>query len=316
MTAFRTRRACAPTIVPVSGLLRVDDRMKKIAQRRAASAERLWARIFPNFVGFAGDSLRLSKSLFGQSTIAIVMPRIFQLVASQARGIEQRNPAVAIKTWSSVSENAGTILGINAESVFVLTVKAATKGEIEPIEKRIGAGADPNAVGASRAVIIPFAKLRRIQLGEGRRMLEFFYPHETDGSRESKAKFPTKVRFRERREIAEQIASATGRPVTESSVNASLLRVLYGPALFAALTAGFTWMIYGMAADLEAGKEVVARGRRKGIQQLFIWLAGLLGTKVTLAIGVVFIALWVGLAILLIVKRPQVIRLEFETAAG
>ena len=29
-----------------------------------------------------------------------------------------------------------------------------------------------------------------------------------------------------------------------------------------------------------------------------------------------FIALWVGLAILLIVKRPQVIRLEFETAAG
>jgi hypothetical protein len=223
---------------------------------------------------------------------------------------------VAIKTWSSVSENAGTILGINAEGVFILTVKAATKGEIEPIEQRIGAGADPNSVGASRAVIIPFAKLRRIQLGEGRRMLEFFYPHETDGSRESKAKFPTKVRFRERREIAEQIASATGRPVTESSVNASLLRVLYGPALFAALTAGFTWMIYGMAADLEAGEEVVARGRRKGIQQLFIWLAGLLGTKVTLVIGCVFIALWVGLAILLIVKRPQVIRLEFETAAG
>jgi hypothetical protein len=222
---------------------------------------------------------------------------------------------MAIKTWSSVSEKSGAILGIDAGSVFVLTVKASTKGEIEPIEKRIAAGADPNSVGALDAVIIPFTKLRRIQVADGKRKLEFYYPPETETSRESKATFPTKVRFTERRAIAQEIAKATGRPVTESSVDASVLSVLYGPALFTALTAGATWTMYGMAADLEAGKEVVAHGRRKGVMQLLIWLAGILGTKAILVIGGVFIALWIGLAILLIVKRPQIIRLEFETAA-
>jgi hypothetical protein len=223
---------------------------------------------------------------------------------------------VAVKTWSSVSESTGSILGINGDSVFILTVRRTTQDALEAIKMRLTAGADPNQVGASSALIIPFAKLRRIQATDGRRVLEFFSPRESDDSKESRAKFPIKVRITERVAIAQEIARATGRPVTETSVDAGVLSVLKAPAVFAALIAGFTWELHRTAAELEAGKEVVAFGRRKGVMQLLIWLSGALGTTMTLVIGGVLMAAVIALAVALIVKRPQVHRLEFETASA
>jgi len=206
------------------------------------------------------------------------------------------------------------VLGINSEAAFLLTVKGASaQAAIRQIEQQIAEGTDPTEAGASSVVVIPFSKLRRIQVGV--RRLQLDYPDETDEARERRATFKTKANFAQRQVIAQEIARATGRTVTESSVDLGLLTVLRGPAVFAVLTAGLTWLVYSFAADIEAGKNVVLQGQRKGFQQLIIWLASILGTKVTLAIGGLFLAGWIGLAILWVVKRPQIHRLELGPAS-
>ena len=64
--------------------------------------------------------------------------------------------------------------------------------------------------------------------------------------------------------------------------------------------------VYLSAADMAAGKVVeVKGGRRRGLQQMAVWVAELLGTTGTIIVGVVLLLLIVGWTAKRIIHRPE-----------
>ena len=169
-------------------------------------------------------------------------------------------------------------------------------------------------MGASVIETIPFAKLRRIQASELWKTVEFRYTDPANEAKERRTVFQTDGPFEYCQSIVRAISSASQRSNQESFADASILSVLLMPGLALGIVAIFVGVLYSTAADLEAGKEVVAQGRRAGLKQLLIWLSAILGTKVTLLIGgISFVAIniWIFRRI---VKRPQILKLDFESS--
>jgi hypothetical protein len=219
---------------------------------------------------------------------------------------------VATMTWSNVLENNGFILGIDSEAVFLLTmVGLSKKSALQKIQTQLVEGAAPTEVGAAEVVSIPFSNLRRIQVSELWQTVDFRYADATNNDKERHTTFQTEGPFEYCQSIAREVASAAQRTSNESFADASVLSVLLMPGIFAAIIAIFVGVLYTTAAELEAGTQVVAQGRKAGMKQLLIWLSSILGTKMTLAIGGLCFAAVIFWAFKRIAKRPQILTLDF-----
>jgi hypothetical protein len=84
-----------------------------------------------------------------------------------------------------------------------------------------------------------------------------------------------------------------------------VIEALAPPAIIG-LISGLLWAGLNQSANqLAAGEEVEIRGTRRGLKQLMVWLAEILGTSGTIALGVVLLILVLGWAAARVFKRPQ-----------
>ncbi len=74
-------------------------------------------------------------------------------------------------------------------------------------------------------------------------------------------------------------------------------------------------LVYMAAVGTEQGDEARVHGRNAGAKRLLLFVANLLGTNGTIAVGAILLALFVGWAVMRVVKRPQRLVWGHPTAA-
>jgi len=106
-------------------------------------------------------------------------------------------------------------------------------------------------------------------------------------------------------EILKAILAKSERSFQPSQEELTAVEALIGPVIIGVI-GGLLWLAVNQAAgELAAGKELVAHGRRAGLQRMLFMVAGLLGQTGSMVLGVGFLVLILGWSAARVIKRPE-----------
>jgi hypothetical protein len=206
------------------------------------------------------------------------------------------------RIWTKTADKVAHVLMLRDHEVHclkvtgnMLTLNRNLKGVLEALER----GQAPSNAGAKSVVSLDTRKIGKAQVSPGNGSLTLF--EEGDGA--TKLSFSTGDGNAD--EILRTILAKSERTFQPTQEEIGVVEALIPPAVIGALGGLFWAGVYQSAGKMAAGEVVEAHGRRRGMQQLLIWVAELLGTGGTIAAGAVLLALIVGWAAKRVVKRPE-----------
>ena len=204
------------------------------------------------------------------------------------------------RVWHKVGEKRGEVLVLTGDALHRIEVKGdKAKQEVPALAAAIGQGQD--VAGHPGARVVPLASVRRVEVAPGHSSVKFH--HEAEGK-------PGSLEFSvaeaaHAREIARAAVERAGLPAEERSEDITVGEALMPPIILGAIV-GVVWgLLYMAAVGIEQGDEARIRGRHAGRKRILAFVAQILGTNGTLAVGAVLLALFVGWAVMRVVKRPQ-----------
>jgi hypothetical protein len=178
----------------------------------------------------------------------------------------------------------------------VLTLKKNVQNALEALQQ----GRAPSEVGAKSLETLDTRKIAQASVDPGNASLtlkgEGDNPQSlTFSSADSKAG-----------EILQAILAQSGRNFQPAQEEISFMEAIVPPLILGAICGALWAAVYFSAADMEGGKEVEVKGfRRRGLQRMAIWVAQLLGTNGTIALGIGLAVLFIGWAAMRIIRRPE-----------
>ncbi len=207
------------------------------------------------------------------------------------------------RIWSKSEEKWAYILVLKGPEVFclkvtgnMLTLKRNVKGVIEALEQ----GQPPASVGAKSVETLDARTISKAEVSPGNTSLTLH------GGVDGSTKLAYTTGDSDADAILHAILAQSGRTFQPAEEEIGVVEALVPPAIFG-VVAGLLWAgVYSSAGQIEAGEEVEVRaGRRAGLRRLLVWVAELLGTGGTIAVGVVLLALILGWAAARIIRRPK-----------
>ncbi|SIN78747.1 hypothetical protein SAMN05444166_0852 [Singulisphaera sp. GP187] len=205
--------------------------------------------------------------------------------------------------WSKTQEKWAFILVLRGHEVHCLkvtgislTIKRKVQGVLEALQQ----GKAPAEVGAKSVQTLDARTIGKAEVSPGNGSLTLH--GEADGSK------PLKFSSADDNadEILRAILAQSGRTYQPAQEEIGVVEAVLPLAIFGAL-AGLFWAgVYQAAGKMAAGEVVEVTGyRRRGMQQMLIKVAEILGTGGTIAVGVVLLVLIVGWAVQRIIHRPE-----------
>lgn len=184
-----------------------------------------------------------------------------------------------------------TELRVSGSKIFL-------KKKVTKFLEAIAAGQAPDDAGAKVVNRIDARQIRQVELGPGNDTIKFF-PEDPAGKN---LKFlPDKIKADQ---LWEAIRPATGKDFEPAQVEIGAVEAVLPSTLLAVVVGVFWGVTYHTAGEIASGKAVEATGRRRGTQQLLIWVAETLGTTGLVAAGVLLLLLIGGNAIRRLKFRP------------
>lgn len=204
--------------------------------------------------------------------------------------------------WSKVSDKFAYILLLRDQEVQLFKVSGMSltlKGKVRKVLDALEQGGDPGQAGGKVVETLDAKSIRKAEVSPGNDSLKLYGEGEkprtlsfsTDGSRAD--------------EVLQIILAQSGRTFHTAQEEIGLIEALAPPAIIGVIC-GLLWAGLNQSANqLAAGGEVEIRGTRRGLKQLMVRLAEMLGTSGTMALGVVLLLLVLGWAAARVFKRPQ-----------
>jgi hypothetical protein len=220
---------------------------------------------------------------------------------------------VDLEIWSKVEEKRGVILALRGDELHRIGMIGMSGKPAREIPKMIEAlkqGQEPSSLGARSVETLKIASIGRAEVSPGQDSVKFSAEGD-DGatlnfsSSESKAS-----------EIARAVLARAGRPFLEEKQDIGPVEAVMPPLITGVILGIVCAFLYGTAGQLEGGEQIEVHGRRSGLKRLFVFVAGLLGVKGTMAVGVLILVLVVAWAAMRIVHRPQRTVWQLEQAAA
>jgi hypothetical protein len=209
------------------------------------------------------------------------------------------------RVWHKIEDKQGTVLALTGDAVHHISFSGKNaKQEATEAVTALLAGKDPATVVSSSSKAVPLAAINRVEVSHDHGTVKF---HTVEADK------PVKVEFMVRSGddgpgIARAVVERTAITHPERSEDIGVVEALLAPVILGVI-AGVAWVfVYFAATALDSDEEInVAQGGRRGrgLKRLIVFVAEILGTNGTIAVGAVLLAAFVGWAILRVVKRPQ-----------
>jgi hypothetical protein len=204
--------------------------------------------------------------------------------------------------WSKVSEKYAYILVLRGPEVQLFKVSGMSltlKGKVKKVMEALEQGGDPGQAGGKLVETLDAKSIRKAEVSPGSDSLKLY----GDGEKPRTLSFSTDGNRAD--EVLQVILAQSGRSFHTAQEEIGVIEALAPPAIIG-LISGLLWAGLNQSANqLAAGEEVEIRGTRRGLKQLMAWLAEMLGTSGTIALGVVLLILVLGWAAARVFKRPQ-----------
>jgi hypothetical protein len=203
------------------------------------------------------------------------------------------------RVWHKVGEKRGQVLVLTGDALHRIEVKGdKVKHEVPALAASLGGGQPPSAIGG--ADVVPLAAIRRVEIDPGNTSVKFVHEH---GGKPGSLQFSVQ-QDAHAREIARAAVERAGLPAEERSEDISVGEAVMPPIILGAIVGVFWGLVYMVAAD-DQGGDARVHGRNAGAKRLLLFVAQLLGQTGTLVVGAILLALFVGWAVMRVVKRPQ-----------
>jgi len=204
--------------------------------------------------------------------------------------------------WSKVSDKFAYILVLRGQDVSLLKVTGMSmmlKGKVRKVLEALEQGQSPEEAGGKLVESLNARTISKAEISPGNGSLTLH----GEGDRPKKLSFSTEGSTAD--EVLRTILEQSGRDFQPAQEEIGVVEALIPPAIIGVLGGLFWAGINQSANTLAAGQVVEIKGRRQGMQQMLVWVAELLGTNGTLALGVLLLVLIVGWAIARIARRPE-----------
>ena len=209
------------------------------------------------------------------------------------------------RVWHKVEEKRGVVLALTGDTLYRFEFSGNNaKREAAEAATTLAGGQPPVGVVGGSAKTIPVSAIQRVEVSHDRDTVKF---HTVEQGK------PVKVEFMVRTGddapgIARTVVERAGIEHPERSEDISVFEALLAPVTLAVIC-GVLWaIVYGIATGIEDGEEVNPnRGgmRGRGIKRFFVFIASMLGTNGTIAVGVLLLVAFIAWAVMRVVKRPQ-----------
>ena len=206
------------------------------------------------------------------------------------------------RVWHKVEEKQGVVLALTGDALYRIefTGKNARSEATEVATALLG-GQNPASVVSSASKVVPLSAIQRVEVSHDRDTVKF---HGVEGEQPSKVEFTVRSGD-DAPGIARAVVERAAIAHPERSEDIGVFEALLSPVILGAIVGALWAMVYFAATGIEQGEEIHVRGRRGGIKRLFVFVAEMLGTNGTIALGAVLLVAFLGWAVLRIVKRPQ-----------
>lgn len=213
------------------------------------------------------------------------------------------------RTWVCPGDKRTIILALRGESVHRLLVRAMMlRKKTNEVVEALEAGADPETLGAKQVETLDARSIVKAEVAPGNGVLT------VHGGPDGSQKLSFTVAGNDADVVLAEILGRSGKTFETATEEVGVGEAVL-PPIIVGLFGGILWaIVFGMANQLASGKEVEIKGRRRGIQQMALWVAELLGYNGTLAVGLALGLLIVGWLASRIVKRP--VRTVWKVAGG
>ncbi len=205
-----------------------------------------------------------------------------------------------VQLWSKADEKRAVILALRGDEIHCLEVTGnKARKEAARILGALQEGQEPSTLGANSSSALKVGSIGRAQVCEDNTLVEF-HPEGENGK-------PVKFASGDKKgaEIIRSVLARAGRPYREEKQDITAVEAVLPPIIIGVIV-GFVWtMIYWTAGKIASGENVEVSGRRRGLQQMFVWVAEMLGLNGTLAVGAVLLLAIIGWATMRVVRRPQ-----------
>jgi hypothetical protein len=207
------------------------------------------------------------------------------------------------RIWSKSEEKWAYILVLKGQEVNVLKVTGnmlTLKRNVQGVMEALQQGEPPASVGAKSVETLDARTISKAEVSPGNATLTLH------GGADGSTELAYTTGDSDADAILKEILAQSGRTFQPAEEEIGVIEALIPPGIFGALAAIFWFAVYSSAGQMEAGEEVDVRpGRRAGLRWLLVWVAELLGTGGTIALGVVLLALILGWAAARIIRRPK-----------
>lgn len=205
-----------------------------------------------------------------------------------------------LQIWSKVEEKRGVILALRGDAVHRIGISGRkARREVPKMIEALEQGQEPASLGAGSVETLKVGSIGRAEVNPEKNHVKF----RAEGDDGASLKFSTSDYGAA--EIARLVLARAGRAFHEERHDLGPLEALFQPALIGAIIGFFWWLLYNSANQLAAGGEIKVGNRRRGLQQIMIQVAEMLGVNGTLMIGAALLALILGWAAMRVVRRPQ-----------
>jgi hypothetical protein len=173
------------------------------------------------------------------------------------------------------------------------------KGKVRKFLEALEQGGNPGEAGAKLVETLDAGSISKAEISPGNGSFKLY----GEGEKPRRLSFSADGVGAD--EVLRTLLAQSGRTFDSVQEEIGVIEALVPPAVIGAI-GGLLWAgINQSAQQLASGHEVRISGRRRGAQQLMVWLAEMLGTSGTMALGVGLLVLVVGWAAARVFKRPQ-----------
>lgn len=205
--------------------------------------------------------------------------------------------------WTKAEEKWAHILVMRGYEIHclkvtgnMLTLKRNLKGVLEALEQ----GRAPSDAGAKSVEALDARTIAKAEVSPGNGSLTLH----GEGDSPKKLTFGTSDGNADA--ILRAILAQSGRSFLPTQEEIGIVEALIPPAIIGVLGGLFWAGVYQAAGRMANGEAVeVTRVRRRGLQRVLIWVAEMLGTGGTVAIGVVLLVLILAWAARRVIRRPE-----------
>ena len=209
------------------------------------------------------------------------------------------------RVWHKVEEKQGVVLALTGDALYRIGFSGKNaKQEAAEAAKALLEGKAPALVVAGDSKVVPLAAIGRVEVSHGRDEVKF---HTSEGGK------PVTVQFSVRSGddapgIARAVVERAAIAHPERNEDIGVVEALLGPVIMGVIV-GVLWaFVYGAATSIDNHEDVkvgLGTRRSRGFKRAVLFVAEMLGTNGTIAVGAVLLAAFLGWAVLRVVKRPQ-----------